>query len=72
MELKNQKQYMNREEVCEFIGLSRYTITELIKRRQIPFIALSKRTYRFDIDKIKGWMMDHEIPTTDEVMKKAT
>lgn len=56
-----ERRYLTIHEVAQYVGLSRWTIYSLVKRRAIPFIPLSKQALRFDRASIDDWMSKKEV-----------
>ena len=63
--LENGKRYLDINEVAEYIGVSKWTVSNMVNKRQFPFIALSKRAFRFDRLKVDKWMEKKEVKTLD-------
>jgi excisionase family DNA binding protein len=55
-ELRITDRLWNVEEVAEFLGLSVGTIYHLVSERRIPFVRLSARCLRFQMDVILAWI----------------
>jgi excisionase family DNA binding protein len=55
------KRYLKIAELAEYLGLSRWTIYDLVAARKIPFIPLSRKALRFDRIKIDKWMEKREV-----------
>jgi excisionase family DNA binding protein len=43
----NSKDYLNKLELAERLGITRHGVEELMRRRKIPFLTLGHRTVRF-------------------------
>jgi excisionase family DNA binding protein len=54
--INKDKRFMDIDELAEYLGISRWTVYKLISKRRLPFIPISKRTFRFDRLKIDQWM----------------
>ncbi len=67
--MENDKRFLNIQELAVYLGLSRWTIYNLVSQRRIPFIPLSKRTLRFDREKIDKWMGRQEVKTVNDFMQ---
>ena len=67
--MENDKRYLDMEEIAEYMGVSRWTIYALVNKRQLPFIALSKRAFRFDRLKVDKWMEKKEVKTVSDALK---
>jgi excisionase family DNA binding protein len=67
--LESTKRYLDMNEVADYIGVSRWTVYSLVNKRQLPFIALSKRAFMFDRLKIDKWMEKREVKTVDDYAK---
>ena len=63
-----EKRYMKVAELAEYLGLSIRTIYDLVGKRRIPFIPLSRKALRFDRQKIDRWMEKKEVKTLNEAM----
>lgn len=50
-----EKRYISVKELVDYIGLSRWTINEMVNNFQIPFKKIRTRT-KFDIKLIDEWM----------------
>ena len=61
--MDTQKKYMNIRELAVYLCLSRITIYRMIQKRKLPFIPLSKRALRFDVQEIDRWMRKNEVKT---------
>lgn len=66
--IENTKRYLTLEEVAKYLGVSRWTVYNLVNHRKMPFIALSKRTFRFDRLKIDKWMEKQEVKTLKDLV----
>ena len=66
MQSETGKRYLDMTEVAEYIGVSRWTIYSLVNKRQLHFIALSKRAFRFDRMKVDKWMEKREVKTLED------
>ena len=51
-----EKRYFTTEEVSDYIGLSKRSVYGLVARRQIPFIPISSKAYRFSRASIDKWL----------------
>lgn len=62
----NQKQYLNTEEVCEALQVSRGKLFELVKDG-LPHLRLGQRTYRFVLKDVENWLKENtkELSTND-------
>lgn len=57
MDFPIMKRFYNTQEVADYIGVSKWTIYDLVTERRIPFIPVGKgRNYRFDVTAIDEWM----------------
>lgn len=59
--IEDRKRYLDVDGVAEYLSLSKYTIRDWIKKRQIPFIKF-KRAVRFDLQEIDIWLKDKKMP----------
>ena len=59
--MDTQKKYMNLRELSLYLGVSRISIYRMIRRRKLPFISLSKRMLRFNVQEIDKWMNKNEV-----------
>ena len=66
--MENDKRYLDMEEIAEYVGVSRRTIYALVNKRQLPFIALSKRAFRFDRLKVDKWMEKREVKSLKDLL----
>ncbi|MBI2118974.1 MAG: excisionase family DNA-binding protein [Elusimicrobia bacterium] len=53
------------DELVEYLSISKRSIYHLISERELPFIPLSKRLYRFDRTAIDKWMVKRQIQALD-------
>ncbi len=61
------KRYMTMEQLCDYLSITKWTVYRLIARRDIPYMIISKRAYRFDQNKIDQWMARKAHKTVAEV-----
>lgn len=61
------RQYLTLSALCEYLSVSKWTIYRLINNREIPFVAIGKRVYRFDREAIDEWMKKNSMKTVAEV-----
>ena len=66
--MTDEKRFMNVIEVAGYLGLSRWTIYDLVSKRSIPFIPLSRKALRFDRQKIDKWMEKKEVKTLSQAL----
>lgn len=67
-----EKHYFNVKEVAVYLGLSRWTIYDLVKQKKIPYIPLSKQALRFSREHIDRWMERQEVKTVKEFILKVS
>ena len=60
-QIKDRKRYLDVDGVAEYLALSKHTIRDWIKKRQIPFIKF-ERAVRFDLQEIDIWLKEKEVP----------
>lgn len=64
------RQFMNIEQVCDYIQLSKSFIYKKVANNEIPYHKIGKRTV-FDIDEINTWVRsDGQITETTPVSLK--
>lgn len=52
------RQILVAEEVAELLRIDKQRVYELVRARQIPFIRLGERQYRFSAQAIKDFLND--------------
>ncbi len=60
------------DELVEYLSLSKRSIYHFISQRDLPFIPLSKRSYRFDRIAIDKWMIKKQIQTLTDHLENST
>lgn len=53
---KDSEKWVNLEEIAEHMGLSKDTIRNYIKKKQIPYYRIGKQ-YKFKISEIDAWIV---------------
>lgn len=53
-----EKQILVADEVAELLRVDKQRVYELVRTRQIPFIRLGERQYRFSADAVDRWLND--------------
>lgn len=66
------KRYLSVTEVAAYLGLSRWTIYDLVDKRRIPFIKLSRKALRFDRLRVDSFMAKHETKALSEYVAKGS
>lgn len=61
------KRYLTRKEASAYLGLSRGAVYKLIAKRDIPFIPIATKTYRFDKEELDKWMKGRTVRTVREI-----
>lgn len=61
------KRLLNMEQVCDRLGCSKWSVYRLIDKREIPFIPLGPRLYRFDPDAINKWLDGRAVGTVRDI-----
>lgn len=64
------KRYMDAPGVMAYLGISKHTLSNWIKDRKMPYLAFSKRTYRFDKEEIDRWAKTYLKTTVADQMNK--
>ena len=67
--MDQERRYLNIKEVAAYLGLSKWTIYDLVDKRRIPFIPLSRKALRFDRFRIDKWMEKKEVGTVSDALK---
>lgn len=65
--LSTSKRLLKMADLCDMLGLNKWTVYRMIYSRDIPFIQVSKRTYRFDPDAIDQWIKQRATGTVQQV-----
>lgn len=65
----NDKQIMDIKELSDYLGISRTTIYNLIKKKKIPASKIGKQ-YRFSKDVVDSWLKDKIITKKDTSTSK--
>ncbi len=58
---KLERRFLTMDELEGYLSLSKRSIYHLISKRELPFIPLSKRLYRFDRIAIDKWMLKRQV-----------
>lgn len=59
------RDFLNKKELSEFLGLSIFTIDSWVsERREIPYIKMGKRVM-FDINDVQKWIEKNKISPKD-------
>lgn len=66
-----QKEWMTMQQLQTYLNVSRSTIYQMIRHRELPFTPMSKRAYRFSKAQIDQWMASRAV-SLEEALKKAT
>lgn len=54
------KQYLNIDELADFLNLSKSKLYEMTSKRKIPFLRVGRRVL-FDPERIERWMAEREV-----------
>jgi len=57
-------------EFCEYAGLTKQTAYKLTSAQKVPHSKRGKRLY-FDRDKVDAWLLENQVATQSEILKKA-
>lgn len=60
------KGYMTTEEACKYLSLSKYTLREVVKRREIPYYTPPGKGYYFLREELDEWVMGFRVPSSRE------
>ncbi|KIV58386.1 hypothetical protein AM501_28640 [Aneurinibacillus migulanus] len=52
------KKLLSSEEVMEYLGISRATLTRYVSQRNMPVIRVSKKKNLFDMDAVNQWLAE--------------
>ncbi|MEO0301669.1 MAG: helix-turn-helix domain-containing protein [candidate division WOR-3 bacterium] len=52
---------MTIKEASKYLNVAEKTLYKWVNERRIPFVKLSRKTLRFDIDVIEKWIKEHMV-----------
>ena len=61
------KEYMNMEEACKYLSMSKYTLREVVKKREIPYYTPPGRGYYFMKRELDEWVSGFRVASLKEV-----
>jgi excisionase family DNA binding protein len=65
------KEYLTTEEACKYLSLSKYTLREVVKRREIPFYTPPGKGYYFLRTELDEWVLGFRVPSASEAEEQA-
>lgn len=65
--LSTSKRLLKMDQLCDMLGLTQWSVYRMIHRREIPFVQIGVRTYRFDPDAIDQWIKGRAIGTVHDI-----
>jgi len=60
------KDYMTTEEACKYLSLSKYTLREVVKRKEIPYYTPPGKGYYFLRSELDEWVMGFRVASSKE------
>ena len=52
------KRYLNKHEICTYMGISQSTLQKWLRRGDFPCVRV-EGVYRFRVDEVEKWIEDH-------------
>ena len=52
------KRYLNKRDICEYMGVSQSTLQKWLRRGDFPCVRV-EGVYRFRVDEVEKWIEDH-------------
>ena len=62
--VESKNRFLNKKELAEYLGLSRFSIDSWVSQRTIPFIKMGRRVL-FDLRNIEDWVGRNKIIPVD-------